>query len=81
MTENVQPLFPEHEEIHKQVIEFVAWLHEEVCANRVACMTVRGVSRDGEPFGFDIVPINGETLRYMMIGQLEEAKAMLTSEP
>jgi len=62
-------------------VEFAEWLRDELAANRVATMSVRGVDITGEPFTFDIIQINADTLRYMMIGLLEEAKALLTVEP
>lgn len=78
--ENVQPLFPESDAIQKRVLEFVDWMRSQVESNEIAAVTIRGIGADGEAFRFDIVPIGSDTLRYMMIGQLEEAKAMLTVE-
>ena len=79
--ENVQPLFPESDAIQKRALEFVDWMRAQIESNEVAAVTIRGIGADGETFRFDIVPIGSDTLRYTMIGQLEEAKAMLTVEP
>lgn len=83
MSENVVPMFPEHEAIQKSVLEFVEWMRTEIAANRISALCVRGVDVDGDEFQYDIIPVEGNapTLRYVMIGQLEEAKAFLIGEP
>ncbi len=79
-TPNVVPI-DESAALHRQTIEFAEWLAGQLRANRVSCFSVRGVDADGEPFMYDMIPVNAETLRYMMVGMLEEAKSLLTLEP
>lgn len=77
----VVPLHPEHEAAWRQAAERVYALYEAVAKGSVAVLSIRGVDVAGEVVQYDIVPVNYETLRYMMAGQLTEAAQRWAAPP
>jgi hypothetical protein len=81
MSADIVPIVPGNEEITQRALEFLDWLREETARGAITAVSVRGICSDGETFQYDRIPIGGDTIRYVMIGQIEEAKSMLLSEP
>lgn len=77
MKPNVVPM----DEELRRAVEFADWFRDMLVNNNVAVVSLRGIDVNCEPFSFDIVPRPGnDVLRYMLIGLLEETKAMLIPE-
>lgn len=81
MSADILPIVPGNEEIQQRALEFIDWLRTETERGAITAVSIRGVCSDGETFQYDRVPIGGDTIRYVMVGQLEEAKAMLSCAP
>lgn len=78
--DNIVPILPQHAEITERALEFIEWLREATVAGEITAISVRGVCADGETFAYDRYPVGGETIRFVMVGQLEEAKAAMLSD-
>lgn len=78
--ENVIPLNPESKAYHEEIVAFFDGLAQRFRNNEIATISVNGVDRDGDPFRFDVVPIEDRhTLRLLMLGLLTEAASEYTS--
>lgn len=68
-----------HTEVLHQVVGWADELRDMLVENKVAALVIRGINKDGEPFDWTIVPDKAPTLRYMLIGQLQEAISEIIS--
>lgn len=76
--EKVVPI-DDHAAYYRANLDFCDWLRRRFENNEISAITVRGVDVDGEPIQFDIVPINADTVRFVMIGMLSEAASQLVA--
>lgn len=72
MSAEVVPINYQTEALHT-VVGWADELRELLVENKVSALVIRGIDKDGNPLDWTIIPDNAPTLRYMLIGQLQEA--------
>lgn len=76
MSAEIVPIDFHTETLHK-VVGWANELRAMLEANKVSALVVRGVDSDGEVIEFSIIPDQAPTVRYILIGQLQDAVADL----
>lgn len=76
---NIVPIDFHTETLHK-VIGWADQLRAMLADNKVAALIIRGVDTEGDPIEWSIIPDKAPSMRYMLIGQLQEAVSDLIAE-
>lgn len=77
--ENVVPLNFDAECIRGNV----SWMEDfvaKISNNEIAALSLLAIDKDGEPLRFQIVPVEGPTLRLMLKGMLHDALDEMTPD-